>query len=94
MPLPLQDAQIAAVYSGNPATGLTSGLLRGFLRESDAGQIVLPASLPIVGGRLLSSILPGGSGSCANHNGRDILNGVSGWWLYINFQAARVPWTE
>lgn len=90
----LTDAQIAAAYSGNPATGLTNGLLRGFLSETAANSIFLPMDLPIVGGRSLGSLLRGGTGNCASSSDKDTNNGVVGWWFYLNFTATARPWTD
>jgi cysteine-rich repeat protein len=99
IPITLHDARIGARYSGNPATGLTNGLLMGFISETDANATTIPDSFAIVGGQPLSSLLPGGQGNC-NCNGncgtdrddKDV-NGVVGWWFYLNFTASKVPWT-
>lgn len=88
--VPLSSAQIAATFVGNPATSLTNGLLRGFITESDANALILPAGLPFIGGQPLSSLLPGGAGNCAAHSDKDMLSGVPGWWLYLNFSGPRV----
>jgi hypothetical protein len=58
-------------------------MMRGFLRESDANTILLPAAVPLVGGRPLSVLLKGGTGSCATGSDKDSLDGVPGWWFYI-----------
>ena len=92
--VPLERAQVSATYVGNPATTLSNGLVRGFLPESVANTILLPADLPAVGGRPLASLLPGGRGACDTRSDRDIVDGVPGWWFYFNYSAARVPWTE
>ena len=43
----LRDARVAASYQGTPATGLTNGLLMGFLTEADANAAdPLLAALP------------------------------------------------
>jgi cysteine-rich repeat protein len=94
IPITLTDAQIAATFVGAPATSTVNGLLRGFISEADANATTLPASLPIVGGQPLSSLLAGGTGSCASGDDRDFDGSVRGWWFYMNFTAARVPWTE
>lgn len=93
-PITLIDAQIAATFVGDPATGLTTGLLRGFLRESDANQIIINnAALP--GGSIaLSGLLAGGTGSCSTRNDKDVYNGEVGWWFYFNFSAAPVAYTD
>jgi hypothetical protein len=93
IPLPLRNVQVAATYSGAPPGTLTNGLIRGFLTETDANNTTIPASFPLIGGRRVSALLPGGSGSCATHDARDMLNGVRGWWFYLNFTAAPVTYT-
>ena len=67
--------------------------MRGFLTEETANTTLLPMDLPIVGGKPIASLIPGGEGCCAMHDDRDINNGASGWWFYIEFKAARVPYT-
>jgi cysteine-rich repeat protein len=96
IPITLTDAQIGATYEGNPATGTINGLLRGFLSETQANAISLPADLPVVGGRPLSFVLPGGMGNCARaaESDKDVHNGVPGWWFYLNFRASAVPWQD
>lgn len=85
--VPLQDAQVAARFG---AGVLESGLIAGFLRETDADLIMLP---PDLGGGALSSLLPGGSGNCATGNDLDMHLGENGWWFYLNFDAPLVTWT-
>ncbi|NOY94749.1 MAG: DUF4215 domain-containing protein [Deltaproteobacteria bacterium] len=95
--VPLENAQIAASYVGAPASDLSNGLLRGFLTEANADATLLPASLPVIGGDPLSSILAGGAGSCTRRDDRDDLDGdgvKDGWWFYLNFPATEVPWAE
>jgi len=102
IPVTLTDATIGAVYVGNPATGLVNGLLRGFVSETSANETILPDSLPIVNGKPLSALLPGGDRppvggndkNCAAHSDKDTNNGVSGWWFYLNFVASPVTWTN
>lgn len=90
IPLTLHDAEIAATFVGLPAQTLVNGLLRGFISEAEANATILPASFPLVGGQPLSALLPGGTNNCAAHSDLDINGGVSGWWFYLNFTAARV----
>lgn len=92
--IPLQDVQVGATYVGNPATSLSNGILRGFLSESDANNVILPESMALVGGEPLSVLLPGGTGCCASHDDRDHgLDGTTlGWWFYFNFPAVEVTW--
>lgn len=94
VPVELQQAQIAATFAGDPVSDLTPGLLQGFLSESDADALLLPAELPIIGGQPLSVLLPGGSGNCAAGDDRDLLDGVPGWWFYLEMQATTVPFSE
>lgn len=89
----LIDARIAASFSGNPATALSQGLLRGFLRESDANQIVITDPNLPGGSVTLASLLPGGSGSCSSRNDKDVHQGESGWWFHFNFSASPVVYT-
>ena len=93
IPLNLLDVQIASMFSaGEPPSNLISGLLFGFLLESEADAFILPADLPVVGGQSLSSLFPGGTGSCAGSDDRDTHNLESGWWLYFNFTASAIDW--
>ena len=99
IPITLTSARIAATYSGTPATQLLNGLLIGFISEADANATIIPSSFPIVGGKPLSLLLPGGDppGSdknCSSYSDKDTNNGVVGWWFYLNFRATRVPWTS
>ena len=94
IPITLRDARIAATYVGNPATTLSNGLLRGFISEADANNTIIPMSFPIVGGRPLSSLLPGGTNNCNSGDDRDTNNGVRGWWFYLNYPAARTAWMD
>ncbi len=94
IPITLRDTRIAATYVGNPATTTTNGLLMGFISEADANATILPASLPLVGGQPLSSLLPGGMGNCSSRDDRDMNGTVRGWWFYLNFTAPRVTWVD
>lgn len=89
--VPLQGAQVAAHFDGNPASTLSSGVLTGFITETDANASLLPPDLPLIGGMPLSSLLPGGTGNCASHSDKDTRNGQPGWWFYLNFSAVQVP---
>lgn len=90
--IPLQDAQFAGEYVGDPASQIASGMIKGFLPQSAAESIILPGDLPLVGGQQLSALLNGTNG-CANDD-RDVHNGVTGWWFYLNFTGSTVPWNE
>ena len=98
-PLSLKDAYIAATYSGDPATGLVNGMLRGFLTEVNANSTILPASLAVVGGMPISSLLRGGVECCSQPSpatgDKDIgPGGAAGWYVYFNFMATVVPYAE
>ena len=88
----LRNVRIAASYAGTPPGTLVNGLIRGFLTETDANSTTIPASFPLIGGRKVATLLPGG-GSCATHDARDMADGVRGWWFYLNFTAAPVTYT-
>ncbi|MEM1180208.1 MAG: hypothetical protein AAGM22_17835 [Acidobacteriota bacterium] len=91
----LRDARVGATFVGTgPPNSLMTGLLAGFLPESEADTILLPDELPLIGGQPLSSLLPGGAGNCATRDDRDLYNGEHGWWFYLNFSAIPGPWTE
>ncbi|PZQ18706.1 MAG: hypothetical protein DI564_05315 [Rhodanobacter denitrificans] len=91
--IPARASTFAGRFSGTPAVP-AEGLLSAFVREVDAEAVLLPADLPLIGGQPLSSLLPGGTGNCAGHDDRDILNGERGWWFHLNYSAAAVPWSE
>jgi cysteine-rich repeat protein len=96
--VPLEDAYVAGTYVGNPATQLADGLIRGFISEATADATILPADLPLVGGRPLSDLL-GGSIACTGGtipaDDRDMgPGGVVGWYFYVNVTSAEVPYTE
>jgi cysteine-rich repeat protein len=96
IPITLTNARAAATYEGNPAATTTNGLLMGFISETDANNTMLPADLPLVGGRPLSLLLAGGTGNCQTQfSDKDTLNGVVGWWFYLNFKAEKITgWRE
>jgi hypothetical protein len=83
VPIILEDGQLAGSLVGDPVFRLEDGLMRGFLSETDADGIILPVG----GGIALSSLLPGGAGSCAPGDDRDMNHGVSGWWFYLEHVA-------
>ncbi|MEO8197299.1 MAG: hypothetical protein ABI689_11305 [Thermoanaerobaculia bacterium] len=91
--LPFTDLQLAGDWTATPVAGFATGLMRGFLSEAEAANVLLPASLPIVGGQPITVLLPGGAGNCAAHDDRDSLNGFPGWWFYFNFPATAVLWS-
>lgn len=91
--LPLLAVRVAGEPDADPPLGFSSGLLMGFLTESAAATVLLPADVPIVGDQPITVLLPGGAGSCAAGDDRDILLGQSGWWFYFEFSAAEVPFS-
>lgn len=94
--IPLQQVEASATYVGGPATSLIDGTLVGFLSETAADAIILPASLPFVGGQPLSSFLAGGTGACPVFSDKDIGPAPAfetGWYFYLNFTAHLVTWT-
>lgn len=91
--IPLLQSQIGFGWSVD-GLELMPGLNLGFLRETDADNVLLPADLPLIGGQPLSSILPGGQGSCAAGDDRDMLEGDLGWWFYLETTAAAVTFTQ
>jgi hypothetical protein len=90
----LHHARVGGTYLGANAHKIKDGLLRAFLTEADADAIVLPATLPVVGGKSVSALLGGGRGGCGPRADKDVVDGIPGWWLYINFDASQVPWRE
>lgn len=93
IPVTLQEGQIAGTFVGDPVTTLSPGLMRGFLSETDADSILIPADLPIIGGQPFSVLLPGGTNNCAPGDDRDMLDGVSGWWFYFQVVGQEVVFT-
>ena len=66
-------------------------LVRGFLRESDANLILLPASIPLFGGQPITILLKGGAGNACPGNDKDMLAGVPGWWFYLEQTLTPAP---
>ncbi len=89
----LKNGQVAGTYNANPATGMTDGLLRGFISEADADATIIP--LPFLGDTPLSRLLPGGWGNCSSYSDKDTgPDGKTvGWYFYLNFTAAKNPWS-
>lgn len=93
VPVALLDTQSAAQFllaAPLPILFVMSGLERGFLTETAADAILIPADIPVIGGRPLSSLLRGGTGSCASGDDRDSHLGQSGWWFYFAFDGAKI----
>ncbi len=89
--LPLYGVKSAGAAASNAPGGRV--MFRGFLRETDANAALIPASVPLVGGRPVSVLLPGGAGNCSTRNDKDTLDGVPGWWFYLEQTIALVPTT-
>ncbi len=76
--IPLTDAQIHATYAGGaPPTTLVSGVVRGFLSERAAADILLPATLPLVGGTSLYTHLQAANRTTTNTAGMTIGDGCN-----------------
>jgi cysteine-rich repeat protein len=87
----LYDASVAARYQGDPATGLSTGLIRGFITKDDAD--VTP--LPLLFGATLGSLLGGQNAVCGQPGDEDVSSdGVRGWYFYLNFVASRIPYKD
>jgi hypothetical protein len=95
--IPLEDVQVGATYVGLPATNLINGIIRGFISEDDADDVILPPEIPLVGGNSLSSLLAGSPSNCRTPLGQDDRDtgpgSVLGWYFYLNFTAHEVTWT-
>ncbi len=91
--LVLRGGRVGAAFLSPAETGLVAGLSRGFISEAQADSILIPASVPVIGNRPLSSLLRGGTGSCATGDDRDQHEGELGWWFYFNFVAGPVPYS-
>jgi cysteine-rich repeat protein len=101
IPITLEDARIAGEWFGTPATEIRDGLIRGFISEANANATIIPegtTGIDSIDGSSLSSLLRGGMGSCSQPSpqlgDQDTLNGMDGWYFYLNFAAAQVPYTE
>ncbi len=85
--LPLENYQQSLRYQNGITTD--QGLHMGFISESVAQSVIIPPATPVIGGQTFASLLPGGFGSCADHDDRDIgPDGQTlGWWLYFNSES-------
>lgn len=85
--LPLENYQQSLRYQNGITTD--QGLHMGFISETTAENIIIPNSIPLIGGQTFASILPGGTGSCATTDDRDTgPDGItSGWWFYFNSES-------
>jgi len=90
----LHDARGAATYDGDY---LRDGVIRGFLPKKDAEAVLI--SIPGYPSYALSSFLEGG-GSCHDSPTRPMgdldvgPDGELGWYVYVTFDAVKVPYTE
>eukprot|EP00808_Paulinella_micropora_P000079 g68157.t1 len=93
--LPLYDAKMGATVTGQAPYNLTNGLLYGFLKESDANTIRIPANVAFVGNKTIANLLPGGTGSCRASDNQKDTHPVygTGWWMYFNFAGEGVKCT-
>ncbi|MDH5673004.1 MAG: hypothetical protein OEZ06_12690 [Myxococcales bacterium] len=84
----LEETRVAATYSGGAQpTSLINGVVQGFLTKERADAIEIPEDRPLVGGFILGKTfldkdLDTGPG------------GVSGYWVYMNFEAGRVSYSD
>jgi len=92
----LTNARMAGQWNATPATAIAGGLLRGFLSEESARQILFPADLPApLGGAPLTLLLPGSpENACPGIDDRDVgPEGARGWWFYFAYESQLVTWT-
>jgi hypothetical protein len=75
--IPLQRARVSATYSGTPPTRLVTGVVTGFLSERAAADILLPDTLPLVGGDPLYSHLQAGNRTATNSMGMSVPDGCN-----------------
>jgi cysteine-rich repeat protein len=103
IPITLQDARIAGKWLGTDQ--IVDGLIRGFISEASATTTIIPegtTGFDSIDGEPLSSLLRGGVGNCSVNGtlGMDsgdkdaLMDGTVGWYFYLNFTAARVPYSE
>ena len=85
--LPLENYQQSLRYQNGITTD--QGLHMGFISESVAESVIIPPAIPVIGGQTFASLLPGGFGSCAANDDRDIgPDGQTlGWWIYFNSES-------
>jgi hypothetical protein len=90
--IPLEDAQIAGTYVGDPATGIADGLAVGFLSQEQAN-----ATEVTVGGLTINlgqDLLLSDDYECSDRgyaSDLDVHDGMPGYWFYLNYTAALVP---
>jgi len=73
------------LHGATPGSNPMRGVLIGFLSQSDAASAILPATLPVVGGQPMSSLLIATE--------RDLgPDGVTpGWWFHIGVTGTPLP---
>lgn len=86
--LPMGNVQIAAQYAGTPATGLSNGLLKGFVTTAAADNVPVPQ---LGAGVSLADLLDDNPGCATDGDDRDA--GDTGWWFYVHFTAVPATWT-
>jgi hypothetical protein len=95
--IPLHETRISATYAaGAPPTTLVTGVLSGFISEAEARAVVLPDSLPLVGGDTLYEHLAAGraaGSSCSSEDDRDMRGSERGFWFYFDYTAVRATWS-
>jgi cysteine-rich repeat protein len=75
--IPLANARVGATYTGSPPNRLVSGIVTGFLSETAAADITLPADLPVVGGDSLYEHLQAGNRTATNSAGMSVADGCN-----------------
>jgi len=84
--LAMEDARIAGSYTGDPATQIVTGLIRGFVTQQTADAALIPDDVVLVGGMPVSSLL--------RDQDKDVgPGGADGWYFYLNFVADPVAFT-
>ncbi len=85
--LTLTEARIAASYVTDDDTRIVNGLMRGFLSVEAASSTLIPADVPVVGGRPLAELL--------REPDRDSGPGDQpGWWFYLNFTGEQATYDQ
>lgn len=85
----LTAARIGATYDGDAPGKLTHGLLMGYVTQAHAMAALLPDYLPLLGGTPLTDYLRDQDRDKASSP-----NSEDGFWLYINFVATPVQYTQ
>ena len=85
--IPFKQGKVAASYEGAKPTQLTSGIISAFLSEEQAQNTRFPTDIPLLGGQPISVLFK-------VEDMDQLVGGQKGWWLYFNFSASSVPYTE